>query len=600
MADSVLTIVERRLRRVLRGRPRAAPASLPPTPADPNFEWAVYRTAHADLGGLPDEAAGRVHFYGFGRHEGRVATAADLKARLDALQAAHGPLPDDFVWTDYRANYPDLKRLVSADTVAAHFLRHGAPEGRLHERFDPDLYRSLTFPGSTMSPAALMAHYRETGRAAGLPTSLESLARQAGIEAWTWLGHLDVPLFDLLNRWWAGPVTTLREALDAMIREGFDRLAPIGLSLLFDHAYFVEANPGAAALTPGTAYRQWLFNEVPGGRPGSAADHLSRHGIALGRFPAGFDWERYRRMPGVYGDSRWALLDHVVANGTLAAEDIPVQGEEAGAFLAALATTMTGRIAARGAALFVQAARHAPLAPTDEACWGDALARQGLWAEALDHYRTALAGEGVGVAIPVAAVRVALDAGEPRTALGFLERSREAAGGDMRWRTALEKAIAALFAEAWRAAEALYAAERRTEADAVLTAVVADIERWWTTLDPLGLPLPSEVPRRVVLLANVDLRQCTHYRVEQKAEIFAAAGIALAVFPQDEVEAFMTALPGAAAAIFYRLPAMPANVRARRQRSSRRASPGRPSRAAIRTWCESASTSRSRWDPATR
>ena len=68
--------------------------------------------------------------------------------------------------------------------------------------------------------------------------------------------------------------------------------------------------------------------------------------------------------------------------------------------------------------------------------------------------------------------------------------------------------------------------------------------------------------RPVVILANVDLRQCTHYRVEQKEQIFETAGIPCVVYKAHEVEDFISALPGAAAAIFYRLPAMPMNVRA--------------------------------------
>jgi glycosyltransferase involved in cell wall biosynthesis len=65
------------------------------------------------------------------------------------------------------------------------------------------------------------------------------------------------------------------------------------------------------------------------------------------------------------------------------------------------------------------------------------------------------------------------------------------------------------------------------------------------------------------MLANTDLRQCNHYRIEQKQQLFERLGREFEVFDsRNQTLEFISALPGASAAIFYRLPAFPGNVRA--------------------------------------
>ena len=526
------------------------------------FAWELYRATYLDLAHLTDEVSALAHYRHHGRREGRLGTASAIGARFDALEAEYGGLPDDFLWTDYVASHPDLGHINTSYDAAAHYLRSGREEGRLYRRFDVELYRSLYFAGATLPDDALVEHYKEIGRAAGYVANLRDLAAREGVDQFGWLDKLDVFEFDLLNASWAGPVANKADALRAMVREGFERIAPISFRHAFDPDYYRDANPGLAALRPAELYRQWLFLGMGSSRPGTAADHLSRHGLKLSHYPEGFDWQGYRHRPGVFGDSRWALLDHLVANNEIAARDVPVRAGKAAPFLTALGATIVDRVPARGTDLFEAAARHMSLPAGDHALWGAGLDRQGRLPEALYHYELALGREQADVATMVVAVRVALRLGDHERAIAILKGGRTQANGDVRWRQMLREVIQAAFEDAWTRAVALYKAQERTDADTVMTEIAQSVEAWWTTLDPVGLPLPPDEPRRVVMLANVDLRQCTHYRVEQKQEIFARAGVRLDVYTQAEVEAFITALPGASAALFYRLPALPMNIRA--------------------------------------
>ena len=533
-----------------------------PARADDAFDECFYSAHHRDLPqhASPDDL--RRHYLVTGRAEGRAPNAAVLHQRLAAFQQRHAPLPPDFAWRDYLENYRDLDGFHSFLQAAEHYLAHGRVEGRLVQRFDAELYRSLYWPGSTAPDEAMVEDWRRVGRVAGRVATYADLVRRHGLRGTNWLRRLDLAFFTLLNGHWAGPLPHKGAVVDAMVREGFGRGAPLGFDLPFDPAYYRDANPGLAPLNEAALYRHWVDEGQDGGRPGSAADHLARHGLRLTTYPPGFDAEQYRRRPGVFGDSRWALLDHLVANNAIAAADIPVRGENAGAFLTALAVTIADRVAERGNGLFSAAHAFGPLPADAQQRWARLALQQNRAAEAFGRVRPLLDRDGATLDTTALAVEAALAAGDPEAALSSLARTRERVGGTPRFRALLATTLDAVFAQAREAAERLLLAGRTAEANDLLAETVRRIDAAWRDLDPVGIVIPAEPTPRVVTLANVDLPQCTHYRVEQKAELFAAAGIPFAWFPAEDVDAFLTALPGASAAWFYRLPATPAVVRA--------------------------------------
>lgn len=89
-----------------------------------------------------------------------------------------------------------------------------------------------------------------------------------------------------------------------------------------------------------------------------------------------------------------------------------------------------------------------------------------------------------------------------------------------------------------------------------------------TLVEPIAASLPdvrlSAYPiRSVLILADVSLPQCRFYRVLQKVEQLRAVGLTVELFDHaSEIDGFIEALPRCDAAIFYRLPALPAQVRA--------------------------------------
>ena len=530
---------------------------------DGDFEWKEYLAHHSDLTHLSSRSEAFAHYRRHGKAEGRLANRRDIDGRVAIHENETGTcLPQDFDWRWYIECYEDLNSVHASYLAAEHFLKHGAKEGRLPFRFEPELYKSLYFAQTAISTNGLLDHYRLVGRERGYIGNSEQLTNSEGCRSWRWVGGIDVEEFSLLNGAWAGTIRNKRDALRAMLREGVARLAPLSFSVFFDPGYYREANPSLASLSDEALHEEWLFSGMERGRPGNAQAHLASLGFKSSAYPSGFDWQSHADRPGARSGNKWACLDLLVGDARMPAELIPVHGEGACDFLAALALAVSGDDAGRADRIYAVAARRGRLAPEHVEDWGHVLMRLDDWPRASSCFQHVL-GAGAARASTVAAAAEALiNSGEPRAAILVLSSPDYHAGGDIHVRYAISRAIECEYAQSRILAEHLYRRGRRQDADDLLAAVVSDIADWWQRLDPIGVALPPVATDRVVLLANVDLRQCTHYRVNQKREVFERAGLKLEVFAQDDVLGFLDALPGAKAAIFYRLPATPTNVRA--------------------------------------
>ena len=383
-----------------------------------------------------------------------------------------------------------------------------------------------------------------------------------------WLRFMKIDEFNMLNWRWSEPVDNTFAALAAMVREGFDRLAPIALHHCFDAAYYAESHPSHRNLAPSQLYRHWLTHGLPEGEPGTASAHLKKLHLPLAAYPSAFAWQTHATAQERQAGDRWSVLDRIVQDRSLPASRIDARGDDAALFLNALAYAASGVRPDQAANLFARAAQMKTPGIFELTEWATCLRKvEHLWNderrnEARMKIATALSAGDSRIETALAATELALEADEVEVAIKTLEAARENARGDIRWRNLLRVAIDRAFQLAWTDAERLYERSERRRADRLLTSTVADIERWWTTIDPIGAFIAREPKPRIVMLANVDLKQCTHYRVDQKVEIFAAADIQLQVFEQQDSTAFLNALPGSAGAIFYRLTATPANIRA--------------------------------------
>ncbi|OXI62438.1 glycosyl transferase family 1 [Burkholderia sp. AU27893] len=119
--------------------------------------------------------------------------------------------------------------------------------------------------------------------------------------------------------------------------------------------------------------------------------------------------------------------------------------------------------------------------------------------------------------------------------------------------------VHALYREA---AEHHFDATLRKKADDLLTETLSEIQALYLEMDSLPASVGGDPDGHVVILANDDLKQCTHYRIEQKALQFERAGIPVKIFSHSDTQEFLGSLIGARAAIFYRVAAVPGILRA--------------------------------------
>ena len=522
---------------------------------DPVFYRAYYR----DLRHLESDAALRRHFERHGKAEGRHPSEG---AFLGTLHGRFEPAEPGFDAEEYLAANPDL-RDVGVDNrwmALAHYLRHGRGERRLLRRFDPDIYRDLYFPGSGKSDRDLYDHFIATGQRRGLIATGKALLLSKGVSGSgeRWIERLKIDEFRQLNHRAAPGVRSKVEAIDWMLAHGIALIAPIAFNALFDPAFVRDYDPAASRSSDADLYRRWLFVGLENEAPGSAQEVFDTLKLSLTAYPATFNWRLHMGRTGK-PRSRWQALRWFVEAGAPNLEASVADDPASAPFLRALATRFAGADPALVLRLTERIRRHGALTMRDRLAEADAYFRQ-------ERFRLALAGylpilrEHPAAAINAA--RAALRVDKALAALAVLRVSKDKVVGSSEWRKVLDEAIDHQFGVAAGRADELLRVDRRSDADRVMREAVHRVVDHYGMLDPLGVRMPAAGPPRIVMLANVDLRQCTHYRVEQKQRLFELAGVPYEIYPADEVEDFIAALTGATMAIFYRLPARPPNIRA--------------------------------------
>ena len=527
------------------------------------FDAAFYRATYADLGHIGSDDALHAHFLGYGRAEGRFG---NLEEMIEALTREHGPLPDDFDGRQYLSLHEDLQKIgMTPNQAMAHFLRHGRAEGRAYVRMNRDLFRALYLKGQIISDGDLWESLKDAHFSEGKLRSGQDVMRAKGLAGGgRWIDELDLEEFHALNADWADPSGSLMQAIDAMLAEGVRRLAPIREALAFDPEFYREYEPQVAAASDEEAYRHWLFVGFEDDAPGSPRQFFARLNLPLDAFPTGFAFEDYRRFhaPALAFPSRWAALAHYVREG-FAADARFAKGEGAAEFLRALGAHFQSRNAPLCLRALEAAQRLAPLGDTATQQAGDAYFGLERWERALNAYAAVLGKPAAAPASYWRAARAALNLKQIERTFEILTLGRERVAGAPEWRMVLSDAIRTEYDAALDLARDALKIGHRAAADTLIGEAVARTLARYQALDPLGAPLDPPAPTgRVLILANVDLAQCTHYRVSQKAELLETLGRDYAIFSAAEAGAFLNELPFASAAIFYRLIATPETVRA--------------------------------------
>ena len=528
-------------------------------PALNGFDPAFYRAAHKDLPAKLSARQALAHYLSHGQAEGRAANPAE---HLAQLVAKHGALPDGFDAKAYGRLNPDLAATHPNDwDLIGHYLEFGCKEYREYRHLDLDLYKALNRLDSLHARADLLAHYDANAGKAGVFTSGADFMAHRGVDGGgRWLEAINLEEFRILNwNWLQGPVADKVDAADTMLAAGVERMAGLSFEVQFDPAYYREAAPQFAALDDRALYRRWLFVGLETWEAGSAQSRLKQLGLDLGDFPSGFDWQAYARKAKGAGSGRWAALEHYVRKGIGVVP--PVTTQAPGEFLIAASKAFAVRDDATAIKLVQEAEKYGPLPISEMQGHADSCLRRGAFAKAADLYLKVMDTEAANIWTFANGLQALLALGD-LTRATMLLRGAERFRGNAQFRAGVSKLTAGLFRKAEGLAKAAYADGRRAEADRILMDAVDEIDALWRALDPIGAVLRAPSQQRVVMLANTDLRQCTHYRVEQKVEIFKEAKIDFEVFSASKVEEFLNALPGASAAIFYRLAALPEVVRA--------------------------------------
>jgi glycosyltransferase involved in cell wall biosynthesis len=491
---------------------------------------------------------------------------------------------DDFDPVFYRNCYSDLYRLKSPRALRKHYLLHGLREGRwknlaeatknlasrfgqLPEDFNANSYRLLNedLAQGFDHECQFVFHYLEHGRKEGRRYKVENYTGLDKTNAWKILFRL-ADFIACAHSWLDEIPQTKEQGIRIFFDAGIERLAPLHLDHIFDPAFYRTAYGYEESATDAALYRHWLEIGVSEGQSANEAMAL-KNIIASRQYPKSFDWQRYKSvLPNKEAKSlthRVHVLEHLFKTGF-----------ERGIIKHITGPTSDELFIAIGDYHLIRSHYHLAIAAYDRARAlnpssynallhrGDAYAALGKTVAAHADFVQSIANPYAPVWSTIHAARTAADNGSFEKSFGILANARPKWSGNAQYRKTVSDIIDQFFVAKTRAAMALYDAEDRHAADACMFGALDEVRGRIVQLQDL----PSSVPRapngHVAILANQDLAQCNHYRVEQKVRQLQFAGLKAQAFNQHDPIPFLQSLLGARAAIFYRVPAFPNIMRA--------------------------------------
>ncbi|OYZ89669.1 MAG: hypothetical protein B7X99_18990, partial [Rhizobiales bacterium 17-65-6] len=364
-----------------------------------------------------------------------------------------------------------------------------------------------------------------------------------------------------------------QEALAIFVEQGIERLWPISFDYAFDPVFVrnEQLMADCAGKTDAELYRLWLTCGFVNGVAPNEQRYLEPY-LAGAPFPMNFPWQdfvRRRRLP--RSTSRSAALAALFdSSSEQVVSAAPLMGDDARWLLELIGRYKIGKDQMADAVAILCLAVKLDPRPLSQGLLGDAYGSTGDTAKSLACYRAASAHPDVHHEIVATCMRMLLDAGRFDDALIHLETSH------LHWRKFpaftewLQEALVLKFEAT--CAQALKQYRRfdaaavkagvREATDTIISEMLYDIADSFGKLDDLPGPVGPCADGYVAILANMNIPQCVHYRVEQKAQQFALSGIPVRIFSEEDAGSFITSLAGARAAIFYRVAATPPVIRA--------------------------------------
>ncbi len=428
--------------------------------------------------------------------------------------------------------------------------------GRFDERFYRQYYADIT---GVPDKASLSEHYALFGREEGRFANADALLRAAEAEH----GALPADFVPVAYRSFHADLASLEEDWQLVEhylrfgrREGRRYLAHQADRFSPDH--FRETHPGYAASSDEACRAAWLRAGGDEAKPGTEAAHLQRLGLSLPCFPPAFPWPFYARLYPRTGIHRWSALAHFLREGFADVGSTLPYGAGAQDFLAAVGD----HFAHLGSPLALQAyelaAAAGALSVDVQERMAEAYVRAGAWGPAHVVYSGLVRG---GSRTPSAWRGLARTTSRVQAwDETFAMLSPALAGGGEADRELARGVAEEFFACRGPAARSFYAQGLRPEGDAVLADAVAGVAAFLSTVGPPPMPRGSEARRMVLIMADGDLPPITRLRLALRGDLLAEAGYDVRSFGLGDLTAFEAALPGAAAAIFFRVPAWPSVI----------------------------------------
>lgn len=527
---------------------------------DPDF----YRNFYADLVRLSDdELAQHYEMHGFG--EGRFGSKASFLSDLAAKGAA---IPSDFDPDQYFLLNPDVE--ASFDSLwdaYRHYSSHGAREKRAYKGLDIDFFSDLYHEGRYVPPAQAVAEIRSAPLSEPKFQSMAALLRQHGIRDPFWLKLFSEREFSLINFDWIGRILNRAEAVRVFLEEGIDRVVPLSFHARFDPDFYRERHSSLSCWSDAKLYRHWLTSGADELSASSSQAWLADKRLDLSAFPQGFAWADYilRFMPTLDArerGARWDALEHLLTENANNTATVPVCGSGAGQFLMALGKRCWLAGDVKAAIVVFERAQGMEKGPSLLGLLGGAYAETQQWRAAAmvyDLYHKA-GHHTVWSIVNLAKSQAKL--ADFSAAVASLLAWKQEYGGHRAWRDTLKMLVQEFFDHESKLAHASYASGHRSEGDAILGQAIHTVANRWKNGLSLPAPISALPSKRVVILGVTSLKQCKHYRIDQKQEYLRQLGYDCVIFDYYHVDNFLAALPGSQAAIFYRVPAMPEVVRA--------------------------------------
>lgn len=493
------------------------------------FDSRFYLNHYSDLTELRYSWQAHRHYLRDGKREGRFANEQSYLRLLNALPK---DLQSQFEAKAYKFYNPDLAKSFKTDEqLWGHYLRHGFREGR-----------RCQFPVDFDIPEDLPDDEKWQG---AFSTS-EFLA---------WCGgELE-----------ARPASR-SEALEIFRARGIDNLWPISFEYAFDVA-FVRSNklmPTVAGKSDADLYRSWLKEGFPLGIAPNERVFLSD---LLGElpFPEEFDWKSFaKRTRMSRSTTRSQALVRLFDSSTDKVEhSIDLMGQDAHWLLDQIGRhALSIRAYGKAAAMFVHSLSLEETAET-LCLLGDARREQGFESQALDAYLAAIAIDGASIWPFLHAATIYSEREQFAEAFEVLRKGHPVCRHKAEFSLKLHEIVDSYFDNRSAVIHALYresvegGAVQRTVVDTLLTDVLDEISEIYAEMGRLPARTGGDPEGYVTILANDDLPQCVHYRIDQKALQFKQAGIPVRIFSHGDVASFLDSLVGARSAIFYRVAAVP-------------------------------------------